>query len=331
MRTAAETAESPVDCGRNSRFASRLSTSSSSATTTSAAVRLPARTRVTAVGIGRRSIPLEKRARHGPVLRWRRSCRGRRSSSNCASNVATGARRRRARGGLVSARAGAEASTPAPFVVALDPGHGGSNLGTVAAGGLLEKDVTLALARRVRARLEAVPGVRVVVCRDRDVLVPIRARSRCATAAHADLFVSLHTNATPATVELGSQRGFELYVLPPEDVEDDATLAALGAPAGAGVWAAHVDGAKGARAASAARAVDVRLREALGDRLARGIRQNGAPLDVLRGTGAPSVLVEVGFLDNALDRAVLASEAGQDRVADAVARAAFDVRAAASR
>jgi N-acetylmuramoyl-L-alanine amidase len=120
-------------------------------------------------------------------------------------------------------------------------------------------------------------------------------------------------------------------VLPPEDVEDDATLAALGAPAGAGVWAAHVVRATAERSAAAAHVLDVRLREALGDRLARGIRQSGAALDVLRGTGAPSVLVEVGFLDNALDRAVLASPAGQDRVAAAVARAALDVRAAALR
>src|SRR5450432_3869391 len=118
-----------------------------------------------------------------------------------------------------------------PFVVALDPGHGGSNLGTVGAGGLPEKDVTLALARQLRSRLEAAPGVRVVLCRDKDVLVPIRARSRCAAEARADLFLSLHANATPAGVAPGSQRGFELYVLPPEDVEDDATLAALAAAA----------------------------------------------------------------------------------------------------
>jgi N-acetylmuramoyl-L-alanine amidase len=219
----------------------------------------------------------------------------------------------------------------APYVIVLDPGHGGSNLGTVAPDGLLEKDVTLALVRRVRARLEGAPGVRVVVCRDRDVLVPIRARARCAAAAHADLFVSLHANATPTGVPPGSQRGFELYVLPPEDVEDDATLAALGAPPGAGAWAAHVVRETAERSAAAAHRMDLRLREALGARLARGVRQAGAALDVLRGTGSPGVLVEVGFLDNSLDRAVLASAEGQDRVADALARAALDTRVAASR
>jgi N-acetylmuramoyl-L-alanine amidase len=227
--------------------------------------------------------------------------------------------------------AGAEPAPVAPFVIALDPGHGGSNLGAVGAGGLCEKDVTLALARRLAARLERAPGVRVVICRDKDVLVPIRARSRCAAEAHADLFISLHANSTPAGVTPGSQRGFELYVLPPDDVDDDATLAALGAPGPAGVWASHLVRAAAPRAAAAARDVDRRLREELGAGLARGLRQGGASLDVLRGTNAPSVLVEVGFLDSPLDRPILASSAGQERLAGALAAGVLDFRAAASR
>jgi N-acetylmuramoyl-L-alanine amidase len=219
----------------------------------------------------------------------------------------------------------------APFVVALDAGHGGSNLGAVGGDGLLEKEVTLALARRLGARLERAPEVRVVMCRDRDVLVPIRARSRCSADARADLFISLHANATPAGVAPGSQRGFELYVLPPEDVEDDATLAALGAPGVTGVWASHLVRASAARAAAAARAMDRRLREALGAGLARGIRQSGAALDVLRGARAPAVLVEVGFLDNPADRLAVASAVGQERIAEALAAAVMDYRAAASR
>jgi N-acetylmuramoyl-L-alanine amidase len=223
------------------------------------------------------------------------------------------------------------AAAGAPFVVALDPGHGGSNLGTVGENGILEKELTLALARRLAARLERAPEVRVVMCRDRDVLVPIRARARCAAEARADLFLSLHANATPAGVVPGSQRGFEVYVLPPEDVEDDATLAALAAPGAAGVWAAHVVRATAPRAAAAARAIDRRLREAFGAGLARGIRQSGAALDVLRGARTPSVLVEVGFLDNSLDRSLLVSANGQDRLAEALSAAVLDLRVAALR
>jgi len=239
-------------------------------------------------------------------------------------------------GGRPPAAAVSAPGPAAPFVVALDPGHGGSNLGKVAADGVLEKDVTLALARRLAARLAAAPGVRVVVCRERDVLVPIRARARCAAEARADLFLSLHANATPEGVPPGSERGFELYVLPPEDVDDDATLAALaarraGAPSPADVWASRRVRALAPRAAEAAHALDGRLRAALGAGLARGVRQSGAALDVLRGTGAPSVLVEVGFLDSALDRALLESPTGQERVAAALAAGALEFKAAAAR
>lgn len=223
--------------------------------------------------------------------------------------------------------ASAVPAAPAPlaFVVAIDAGHGGSNLGTVAADGLVEKNVTLALARGLRGELEAVPGVRVVLCREVDVLVPIRARSRCAAEAHAQLFLSLHANATPAGVAASTQRGFELYVLPPEDVADDANLAALGAPGAAGVWAAHLVHAAGERSLTAARALDRRLSDALGRANARGIRQTGAALDVLRGTGVPGVLVEVGFLDHPEDRARLATPVGQQRIAAALAQAVKDL------
>jgi N-acetylmuramoyl-L-alanine amidase len=235
-------------------------------------------------------------------------------------------------GGAVAYQRFARASGAAsPFVVALDPGHGGSNLGVADAGGLTEKDVTLALARRVRALLAATPDVRVVLCRDADVLVPIRARARCAAEAGAALFVSLHANAAPTGVAPGTQRGFELYVLPPEDVEDDATLAALAAPGAAGVWDAHQIHVAADRALAAARAIEARLREALSPRLARGIRQRGAALDVLRGARAPAVLVEVGFLDHAQDRATLSSSEGREPLARALAAGVLDVAAAATR
>jgi len=222
--------------------------------------------------------------------------------------------------------AGADSHDAAAFVVALDPGHGGSNLGAAGPDGLFEKDLTLALVRRLRTRLAAAPGVRVVVCRDEDVLVPIRARARCAVEAHARLFVSLHLNATPAGVAPGSQRGFELYVLPPEDIEDDATLASLRARGADGVWAAHLVRAAGERSIAAAATFDRHLRRELGAALSRGVRQTGAALDVLRGTGAASVLLEAGFLDNEADRAVLTSAEGQDRIAGALTDAILDVR-----
>ena len=82
------------------------------------------------------------------------------------------------------------------------------------------------------------------------------------------------------------------------------------------------------RSTVAARLFEHRLKEALGTHASRGIRQRGASLDVLRGTGAPGVLVEVGFLDHADEGAQLVSPAGQDRIAQALARAIVDFGAA---
>ena len=218
--------------------------------------------------------------------------------------------------------------SPPAFVVAVDPGHGGSNLG--AAGGtpavpIFEKQITLELARRLRARLEQHPGLRVVLCRERDVLVPIRARARCVERAHASLFISLHANASPPSVERGSRHGFELYVLSPQEVEDDAIVAGQLADDADAVWAAHEVHASAERAVLAARLIEARLKEALGARASRGIRQTGAALDVLRGKGAPGVLIEVGFIDDADEGGRLASQAGQEAIATALAAAVLDL------
>jgi N-acetylmuramoyl-L-alanine amidase len=145
--------------------------------------------------------------------------------------------------------------------------------------------------------------------------------------ARADLFVSLHANATPPGMAAGVRRGFEIYVLSPQEIEDDAAVAAAREPDDAdAAWAAHRVRAAAGLSATAAHLVEHRLKEALGARASRGIRQRGASLDVLRGTGAPGMLVEVGFLDHPEEGAALASPAGQDRLASALARAIVDYR-----
>jgi N-acetylmuramoyl-L-alanine amidase len=221
----------------------------------------------------------------------------------------------------------AAAAEDRPFVLAIDPGHGGSNLGAAGPGGtVFEKKITLDLARRLRDRLAAAPRIQVILCRDQDVLVPIRARARCVQTAHADLFLSLHANASPPGVAPGTRRGFEVYVLSPQEVEDDAAVAAAREPEDAdAVWAAHRVRSAAARSARAAYVFEHRLKETLGPRSSRGVRQRGASLDVLRGTGAPGILVEIGFLDHPEESAQLTSAAGQDRLAMALARAVVDV------
>jgi len=81
------------------------------------------------------------------------------------------------------------------IIVALDPGHGGEDPGAIGPTGLREKDVVLAVALALRARLNAVPGMRVMMTRDADFFVPLNERVRKAQRVQADLFISIHADA----------------------------------------------------------------------------------------------------------------------------------------
>jgi N-acetylmuramoyl-L-alanine amidase len=222
----------------------------------------------------------------------------------------------------------AEAGPPLTFVVAIDPGHGGSNLGAQGPGGVLEKQLTLDLARRIEARLNRRGQIKTVLCRTTDMAVPVRARVRCANEAGARLFLSLHANASPLGPRRGTQRGFELYVLAPGAVAADArAAAATAADPAQGAFAAHRVRATARESVAAASRVAWRLGDALGIEQDRGIKQAGATTDVLEGLQMPGVLVEVGFLDHPVEGPLIVSEQGRARIAEALARAIEDQRA----
>ena len=94
-------------------------------------------------------------------------------------------------------------------VVAIDAGHGGEDPGAVGKAGAREKDIALAVARRLAERINAEPGMRAVLTRDGDYFVPFRERIRRARAQQADLFVSVHADAFVNR----SVRGSSVYVL----------------------------------------------------------------------------------------------------------------------
>ncbi|MGN6826719.1 N-acetylmuramoyl-L-alanine amidase [Paucibacter sp. M5-1] len=81
------------------------------------------------------------------------------------------------------------------IVIALDPGHGGEDPGAVGPSGLKEKDVVLAVALKLRDRLNSNPNIRVMMTRDADFFVPLQERVRKARRVQADLFVSIHADA----------------------------------------------------------------------------------------------------------------------------------------
>lgn len=81
------------------------------------------------------------------------------------------------------------------LLVAVDAGHGGEDPGARGRRGTLEKEVTLAIARRLKTQIDATPGMRAILVRDGDYFIPLVGRVEKARKAHADLFVSIHADA----------------------------------------------------------------------------------------------------------------------------------------
>jgi len=99
--------------------------------------------------------------------------------------------------------------TDPSLVIVIDPGHGGEDLGAVGQGGLLEKDVVLAVALELEKLLQEELGATVRLTRRTDVFVPLMERTAFANDFEAKIFISLHANAS----EKGNLSGFETYYL----------------------------------------------------------------------------------------------------------------------
>jgi len=214
---------------------------------------------------------------------------------------------------------------PVIRTVVLDPGHGGQDTGVIGAGGMAEKDITLATARRLRATLEGRLGVRVILTREEDRSIALDDRVATANNNKADLFLSLHVNGSfrPAT------RGAAIYVAQFTDADKSvAALAHARVPLfGGGLrdielvpWSLaqirHVD-----QSLILARILqkEFETRVALST---RSIEQ--APLRVLESANMPAALIEMGYLTNTEQEHQLAGGDFQSAVvasvADAVSR-----------
>ncbi len=225
---------------------------------------------------------------------------------------------------LLASVALAATSHATPRVVSIDPGHGGSNRGAKGAT-LQEKQLTLVIANLVAERLRA-REITVVLTRTDDRTLTLRQRVAMADRLPADLFVSIHANASPTR----TQRGFETFVLTPRGVDvDGRALRSNVTTPRAGVdpdIALVLDDVE--RGASQWEAADlaVRIQRALHDRRGdegdRGVRQDAH--HVLLGATMPAVLVEVGFIDHPIEGRELAKPAVQAQIADAIAEAILD-------
>jgi N-acetylmuramoyl-L-alanine amidase len=206
--------------------------------------------------------------------------------------------------------------------IVVDAGHGGEEEGARGPDGTLEKNVTLGVARRLKAALEARLGVRVILTRDADTTVGLDERAALANNNKADLFVSLHANASVRS----SASGAEVFYLSLEEYGDQAQRAARGETEALPVFGggsrdievilwemAQVRYIE--QSAALAQAIEGALRERV-PMSPRAIQQ--APFRVLVGANMPAVLVEMGFITNAEQERQLASDAFQSSIVQAL-------------
>ena len=212
-------------------------------------------------------------------------------------------------------------------IVAIDPGHGGEDPGAIGPTGLREKDVVLAVALKLRDRINAVPGMRAMLTRDADFFVPLHDRVRKARRVQADLFVSIHADAFFKP----HARGASVFA-----------LSQNGASSSAARWMANRENAADlvggvnikAKDATVARALlDMSTTAQIKDSLKLGgevlgqIRKVGylhkgsveqAGFAVLKAPDVPSILVETAFISNPEEERKLRSDAYRDQLVDAL-------------
>jgi N-acetylmuramoyl-L-alanine amidase len=227
---------------------------------------------------------------------------------------------------VAPSRAPGTAAKVAVQRVVIDPGHGGSDPGAIGPGGLKEKDVTLDIAHRLAPVVARELGIVAMLTRDDDRFVPLEERAARANAFHADLFVSVHCNAS----ESSGARGLQSYVLDNsrDDVaarvaaRENATSTAAGAQLGSVLSHLRVTevSAESTRFANLIqKAAIASMAERYSDTPNGGVRSAG--FYVLLGAEMPSVLFEASFISNPIEETRLGSADYRQKLADAIANA----------
>ncbi len=231
-----------------------------------------------------------------------------------------------------ASRAAAPHAEWALDVIVLYPGHGGVDAGAEGVNGAYEKNVTLAIAQRLRALLRtAMPNTKVVMTRDDDTFIELYRRGQIANEAGGKLFISIHCNSMPKKPH--PARGCETYILRPGRNQDAARVAAR---ENASIrFEKSQERYKGFSedqliVATMAQASFVRLSESLARHVQhevstttklknRGVNQAG--FFVLVGASMPNILFETAFLSNPDDAAYVCSAEGQATIASSMLKA----------
>lgn len=215
------------------------------------------------------------------------------------------------------------------ITVAIDPGHGGEDPGAVGKGGTYEKNVVLAISKKLKAEIDKMPGMRAMLTRNGDFFVPLNTRVQKARSVNADLFVSVHADAFIRPTAGGSS----VYV-----------LSERGATSTAAKWIANKENAsdliggvniKGTDAQLAKVLLDLSTTAQINDSLKLGDavlgnlgkvnrlhkpRVEQAGFAVLKAPDIPSILIETAFISNPAEEKKLANAAHQQQLAEAIAK-----------
>ena len=213
------------------------------------------------------------------------------------------------------------------IVVALDPGHGGEDPGATGPGRTREKDVVLQIANRLKAKIDATPGMRTYMTRDGDYFVPLHVRVQKARRVKADLFISIHADA---------------WIKPTARGSSVFALSERGATSTAARWLANKENASdligginlGSQNKHVAKVLlDLSTTAQINDSLKVGshvlnelkdinhlhkARVEQAGFAVLKAPDIPSILVETAFISNPTEEKQLRSSKHQDLLASAL-------------
>lgn len=211
-------------------------------------------------------------------------------------------------------------------LIAIDAGHGGKDPGAIGRGGLQEKTVVLAIARRLARQIEREPGMSSMMTRDGDYYVKLRDRYTRAQQRNADLFVSVHADA----VRNRRVRGSSVYVLSEKGSSDEARRLARRENASDMVGGIEMDGlpptvatmiidlSQNASIGASLEAGDDVLQHLHGVGRVRKSRVQTAPFAVLKAHDVPSILVETAYISNPQDERMLNSGSYQEKLAQAL-------------
>jgi N-acetylmuramoyl-L-alanine amidase len=217
-------------------------------------------------------------------------------------------------------------------VVVIDPGHGGEDPGAIGPHGIREKDICLKIARDVKKSIDQMEGMKAFLTRTGDYFVPLRKRTQIAKELGADVFVSIHANASRSKQAFGT----EVYFLSASGATDEAArevatrenaadLAGGIAPETEDDIVSILTDMKLSNTLARSSELAEKIMDSLGRHhklVSRGVKQ--ARFTVLKSADFPSVLTEIAFISNASEAGLLKSNEFHDDVAALLAGALKD-------